>query len=67
MVPESGKFPKPKRKLGQLILLIIEIILFLAAWMLLFFGIFSGYFAFILIIISGVMIFISFRGKSDED
>lgn len=67
MVADRDKFPRPKRKMGQVILLIIEIVLFLVAWMLLFFGIFSGYFAFILIIGTGVMIFISFRDKSEED
>jgi hypothetical protein len=64
---DPGKAGKPQKKWLQLILIIIEITLFLLAWLLLILGIFRGYFAIIVIAILGIVLFLSFRDRSDED
>ena len=64
---KGGSSPEPQNRWKQLILVIVEITLFLAAWILLFLGIFRGYFAIILILALGVMIFLSFHDKSEGD
>jgi hypothetical protein len=61
------KFPTPQRNWKQLILLIAEIIFFLLLWVLLLLGIFRGYFVILLIVVSGIMIYLSFRDHSEGD
>ena len=61
------KSPTPQRNWKQLILLIVEIIFFLLLWALLILGIFRGYFAILLILVSGIMIYLSFRDHSEGD
>jgi Flp pilus assembly protein TadB len=64
---DSGKDRKPLKKWLQLVLIIVEITLFLFAWVLLILGIFRGYFAAVLIVALGIVLFLSFRRKSNED
>lgn len=64
---DPGKDRKTLKRWLQLILIIVEITLFLAAWILLILGIFRGYFAAVLIVALGIVLFLSFRRKSDEE
>ncbi len=64
---DKGESPKPQKKWLQLIIIIVEVAVFLSAWALLILGIFNGYFAIFLIIISGLVIFFSIRDRSEED
>jgi uncharacterized membrane protein len=61
------KSPTPQKNWKQLVLVIVEIIFFLLLWALLLLGIFRGYFVILLIVVSGIMIYISFRNHSEDD
>jgi len=63
----SEQPPKNSRNWKQLGIILIELLFFLAAWALLLLGVFSGYFAVILIITLGVIIFYSIFKKSEDD
>ena len=61
------KSPKPQKSWKQLILIIVEITIFLLLWILLILGIFRGYFVILLILVLGVVIYLSFRDQSEGD
>jgi hypothetical protein len=61
------KSPKPPQGWKQLIFVIVEITLFLIFWFLLNLGIFSGYFAILLILVLGVVIYFSFHDRHEDE
>jgi hypothetical protein len=55
--------PIPPKRWKQLVWVLLEISLFLLFWFLLNLGIFSGYFAILLVIALAVVIYFSFRNN----
>ena len=63
----SAQPPKNSKNWKQLGIILIELLFFLAAWALILLGVFSGYFAVILVITLGIIIFYSIFKKSEDE